>query len=96
MAKRLTPYLFRKTKRLKLNLNSLDVIHSLYIPSFRIKEDVVPGSEKMVWFIPQREGLYDLFCTEYCGLNHSYMLNMVKVMPDADFNKWYVDTTKRG
>ena len=84
-----------QNKAIKLNLNSLDVIHSLYIPSFRIKEDVVPGSEKMVWFIPQREGLYDLFCTEYCGLNHSYMLNTVKVMPDADFNKWYVDTTKR-
>lgn len=84
-----------QNKAIKLNLNSLDVIHSLFIPSFRIKEDVVPGREKMVWFIPQREGLYDLFCTEYCGLNHSYMLNTVKVMPEADFNKWYVDTTKR-
>ncbi len=82
-------------KAVKLNLNSLDVIHSLYIPSFRVKEDVVPGSEKMIWFIAQREGLYDLFCTEYCGLNHSYMLNTVKVMPDEQFNSWYVDTTKR-
>jgi len=82
-------------KAVKLNLVSLDVIHSLYIPSFRVKEDVVPGREKFVWFIPQREGIYELFCTEYCGLNHSYMYNWVKVMPETDFNKWYVDTTKR-
>ena len=84
-----------QNKAVRLNLNSLDVIHSLYIPAFRIKEDVVPGSEKFVWFIPQKEGIYDLFCTEYCGLNHSYMLNQVKVMPDKEFNAWYVDTTKR-
>lgn len=82
-------------KAVKLNLVSLDVIHSLYIPSFRVKEDVVPGSEKMVWFIAQREGLYDLFCTEYCGLNHSYMINTVKVMPEQQFNSWYVDTTQQ-
>jgi cytochrome c oxidase subunit 2 len=84
-----------QNKAVRLNLNSLDVLHSLYIPAFRVKEDVVPGREKFLWFIPQQEGLYDLFCTEYCGLNHSYMLNQVKVMPDKDFNAWYVDTTKR-
>jgi cytochrome c oxidase subunit 2 len=83
-----------QNKAVKLDLVSLDVIHSLYIPSFRVKEDVVPGREKFVWFIPQREGLYDLFCTEYCGLNHSYMLNQVKVMEEKKFNSWYVDTTK--
>jgi len=84
-----------QNKAIRLNLNSLDVLHSLYIPAFRVKEDVVPGREKFIWFIPQQEGLYDLFCTEYCGLNHSYMLNQVKVMPEKDFNAWYVDTTKR-
>jgi cytochrome c oxidase subunit II len=84
-----------QNKAVKLDLVSLDVIHSVYIPAFRVKEDVVPGREKFIWFIPQREGLYDLFCTEYCGLNHSYMLNQVKVMPEKDFNTWYVDTTKR-
>lgn len=82
-------------KPVKLDLVSLDVIHSLYIPSFRVKEDVVPGSEKFIWFVPQREGIFELFCTEYCGLNHSYMYNWVKVMPEDNFNKWYVDTTKR-
>lgn len=82
-------------KPVKLNLVSLDVIHSLYIPSFRVKEDVVPGREKFAWFIPQREGTYELFCAEYCGLNHSYMYNWVKVLPEQKFNEWYVDTTKR-
>lgn len=82
-------------KAVKLNLRSLDVIHSVYIPSFRVKQDVVPGAEKFLWFVPQREGIYELFCTEYCGLQHSYMYNWVKVMPDEEFNKWYVDTTKK-
>ena len=83
-----------QNKPVKLNLVSVDVIHSLFIPSFRIKEDVVPGQDKMVWFIAQQEGVYELFCTEYCGLNHSYMYNYVKVMPEEKFNSWYVDTTK--
>jgi len=82
-------------KAIKLELNSLDVVHSLYIPAFRIKEDVVPGSKKMQWFIPQIAGNYDLFCAEYCGLNHSYMINIVKVMPQEQFDAWYIDTTKQ-
>ena len=82
-------------KAVKLGLNSLDVLHSFYIPAFRIKEDIVPGREKMAWFIPQQEGLFDLFCAEYCGLNHSYMINLVKVMPEEQFNAWYIDTTQQ-
>lgn len=84
-----------KDKPVKLNLRSMDVIHSVYIPAFRVKQDVVPGAEKFAWFVPQKEGIYELFCTEYCGLQHSYMYNWVKVMPEEDFNKWYVDTTKK-
>ena len=84
-----------KDKPIKLNLKALDVIHSVYIPAFRVKEDMVPGRDKFMWFEPQREGIYELFCTEYCGLQHSYMYNWVKVMPQDDFNKWYVDTTQR-
>jgi len=81
-------------KAVKLSLNSADVLHGFFIPSFRIKEDVVPGREKMAWFIAGHEGYYDLFCTVYCGLNHSYMYSRVKVMPEDQFNAWYVDTTK--
>jgi cytochrome c oxidase subunit 2 len=84
-----------KDQPVKLNLRSMDVIHSVYIPAFRVKEDVVPGSEKFMWFTPTNEGIYELFCTEYCGLQHSYMYNWVKVMPQEDFNKWYTDTTQQ-
>lgn len=81
-------------KAVKLKLISLDVIHGFYIPAFRIKEDVVPGREKSAWFIPERKGLYELFCSEYCGMNHSYMYTWVKVMPEQKFNAWYADTIK--
>jgi len=83
-----------QNKAIKIKLTSMDVIHGFYIPAFRIKEDVVPGRDKMSWFIPQREGYYELFCSEYCGMNHSYMYNYVKVIPEDLFNAWYVDTTK--
>jgi len=76
-----------------LDLVALDVLHSLYIPAFRVKEDMVPGQEKVMWFIPGTEGEFDLFCTEYCGLEHSYMFTGVKVMPKADFESWIADTT---
>ncbi len=77
----------------KINLVSLDVIHSLFIPAFRIKSDMVPGRETMMWFLPQREGQYDLYCAEYCGLQHSYMTSIVKVLSNEDYLKWYTDTT---
>ena len=77
----------------KIKLISVDVIHSLFIPAFRIKSDMVPGREKMMWFLPQREGEYDLYCAEYCGLQHSYMESKVKVLSQEKYKKWYVDTT---
>jgi len=75
-------------KPVKLDLFSLDVIHSLYIPAFRIKEDVVPGKNNYLWFTAQQLGEFDLFCAEYCGDRHSYMLSKVKVIPEADYEKW--------
>lgn len=75
-------------KPVKLNLTSLDVIHSLYIPAFRIKEDVVPGKHNFMWFTAQEEGEYNIFCAEMCGDRHSYMLSKVKVLPEADYNTW--------
>jgi len=76
-----------------LDLVALDVIHSLYIPAYRVKEDMVPGQQKQMWFIPGTEGSFDLFCTEYCGLEHSYMFTGVKVLPPDEFNAWIEDTT---
>jgi cytochrome c oxidase subunit 2 len=77
----------------KIKLVALDVIHSLFIPAFRIKSDMVPGRETMMWFLPQREGTYDLYCAEYCGLQHSYMSSVVKVLSNEEYLKWYTDTT---
>jgi cytochrome c oxidase subunit 2 len=72
----------------KLAMTSLDVIHSAYIPAFRIKEDVVPGMTTHLWFTPREAGTYDLFCTEYCGVGHSHMRAVVEVLPEAAFARW--------
>uniref|UniRef100_UPI003217990E cytochrome c oxidase subunit II n=1 Tax=uncultured Draconibacterium sp. TaxID=1573823 RepID=UPI003217990E len=83
-----------KDKAVKLNLVAMDVLHSLYIPAFRVKQDMVPGKENnFMWFEPQKVGTYELFCAEYCGLQHSYMYSYVKVMEEADFQSWITDTT---
>ena len=78
----------------KLNLRAVDVLHSLYIPAFRLKEDMVPGLENnRAWFEATKEGTYSLFCTEYCGLQHSFMYTDVVVMSQEAFEEWYADTT---
>ncbi|MDX9941034.1 MAG: cytochrome c oxidase subunit II [Bacteroidales bacterium] len=77
-----------------VRLNALDVVHSLYIPAFRVKEDMVPGlANNQMWFQPNKVGNYSLFCTEYCGLQHSFMHTEVVVMEPAEFWEWYSDTT---
>ena len=73
----------------KIKLISLDVNHSLFIPAFRIKSDIIPGREKMMWFLPEALGKYEILCAEYCGLRHSYMNSMVNVLSKADFDTWY-------
>jgi cytochrome c oxidase subunit II len=73
----------------KVNLVSADVNHSLYIPQYRIKTDIIPGRVKFMWFNPETTGKYQIYCAEYCGLRHSYMSSTVIVMPKADFDKWY-------
>jgi cytochrome c oxidase subunit II len=75
-------------KPVKLILTSVDVIHSLFIPAYRIKEDCVPGMKTHLWFTADEIGSYDLFCTEYCGVGHSHMRSKVNVMPAADLTKW--------
>lgn len=76
-------------KNVKLEMKSVDVVHSLYIPAFRIKEDLVPGRETYLWFKPQTVGPADIFCAEYCGQRHAYMLSQVMVMEVNEFDKWY-------
>jgi cytochrome c oxidase subunit 2 len=74
---------------IKLNLTSVDVIHSFFIPAFRIKEDAVPGRQNYLWFKPQTVGPADVFCAEYCGQSHSYMMSAVIVMTPEEFRAWY-------
>lgn len=76
-------------KAVKLLLTSEDVLHSFYIPAFRIKEDCVPKMQTYLSFVPDEIGAYDIFCTEFCGLGHSGMVSKVVVMSDSDFNSWY-------
>jgi cytochrome c oxidase subunit 2 len=76
-------------KPVELIMTSEDVIHSLFIPAFRIKEDCVPGMKTHLWFNANEAGTYDIFCTEYCGVGHSHMLSKVIVMPAAAFDSWY-------
>ncbi len=80
----------------KLLINSADVLHSLYIPAYRIKEDAVPGRENYLWFLPDQTGSYDLFCTEYCGVAHSKMITKVEVISQSDFDAWYQGQKDRG
>ena len=72
----------------KLILTSQDVIHAFSVPAFRAKEDVVPGRYNQMWFQPTRVGTYPLFCTEFCGTDHSRMTGQVIVMPQADYARW--------
>lgn len=72
-----------------LVLSSTDVIHSLYVPEFRLKQDAVPGRFTRMTFVPTVPGTYPILCTEYCGTDHSRMLASVVVHPDrASFDAW--------
>jgi cytochrome c oxidase subunit 2 len=75
-------------KAVKLNLVSRDVLHSFYIPAFRLKEDLVPGKKNKMWFEATKTGRYDILCAEYCGQLHSYMLSSVTVLPVAEYEQW--------
>jgi cytochrome c oxidase subunit II len=76
-------------KPVRLDLRSEDVNHGLFIPAFRVKEDVIPGYANFLWFIPNNIGSYEILCTEYCGLLHSAMLSRAVVLEQAEFDKWF-------
>ena len=73
---------------IRLNLTSEDVIHSFYVPAFRVKKDAVPGRYNVAWFQATRPGKYHLFCAEYCGTKHSGMIGSIIVMEPAQFQDW--------
>jgi cytochrome c oxidase subunit 2 len=72
----------------KITLASEDVIHSFYVPAFRVKKDAVPGRYQHLWFQATKPGTYHLFCAEYCGTKHSGMIGWVTVMEPAAFQTW--------
>ncbi|MCA1562572.1 MAG: cytochrome c oxidase subunit II [Acidobacteria bacterium] len=72
----------------KLIMGSEDVIHSFYIPAFRVKADVIPGRYNTLWFEATKPGTYHLFCAEYCGTKHSGMTGRVVAMDPADYQAW--------
>ncbi|MDC0710118.1 cytochrome c oxidase subunit II [Stigmatella sp. ncwal1] len=72
----------------RLLITSRDVLHSFYVPAFRIKMDALPGRYTQVWFEATKPGTYQVLCTEYCGLSHSKMLAEVVVLAPEDFEEW--------
>ncbi len=81
-------YVVPQGRPVKLLMHSEDVIHSLYIPAFRKKIDVMPNRYTTYWFDATKPGDYHLYCAEYCGDQHSQMMALVKVRPDAEYQEW--------
>ena len=73
---------------IKITLASQDVIHSFFVPAFRLHFDVVPGRYRTTWFQPTKIGTFQLECSQYCGTNHSRMLGKIIVMSQADYENW--------
>jgi cytochrome c oxidase subunit 2 len=73
---------------IKLALASEDVIHSFFVPDFRLHRDVLPGRYTEIWFVPTKVGQYHLFCSQYCGTQHSGMVGTVFVMEPEDYQRW--------
>jgi cytochrome c oxidase subunit II len=73
---------------IKLLMISQDVIHSFYVPAFRIKQDVLPGRYTSIWFRATKPGKYHLFCAEYCGTNHSQMIGWIYALDRQQYQQW--------
>jgi cytochrome c oxidase subunit II len=81
-------------KPIRVILKSQDVIHSFFVPSFRIKQDAVPGHEIVAWFDATKPGKYEWPCAELCGFGHSGMKGWVYVHTPADYEKWAAENLK--
>src|ERR1700680_4386928 len=76
------------SRDVKMIMTSQDVIHSFFVPAFRLKQDVVPGRYTTLWFRATKAGTYHLFCSQYCGTQHSGMIGWVTVMEPRDYEAW--------
>ena len=75
-------------KPVRLVMTSQDVIHSFFVPAFRVKQDVVPGRDTEIWFQATKTGVFPLLCAEYCGTDHSMMRGRIVVMRPEDYAEW--------
>ena len=73
---------------IKLDITSTDVLHSLYIPAFRIKVDAVQGRHNYAWFLPNKLGSFFVQCTEFCGVGHAEMNATLRIVPVAEYEHW--------
>jgi cytochrome c oxidase subunit 2 len=80
----------------RLIMSSQDVIHSFFIPAFRVKHDVLPGTSEEIWFDPRKAGVFHLFCAEYCGTDHSRMTGRILVMQQPEFERWLASQDVNG
>jgi cytochrome c oxidase subunit 2 len=78
----------------RLLMTSRDVIHSFYVPAFRVKRDVLPGRYSELWFQAVAPGRYELLCAEYCGTGHSYMRGEIVALAPEAFDRWMADQTR--
>ncbi|XPV75491.1 MAG: cytochrome c oxidase subunit II [Desulfovibrio sp.] len=78
-------------KPIVIDMTSIDVLHSFYAPAFRIKMDTVPGMTTQAWFAAKREGEYNVFCAEYCGLQHSDMTTVIRAVSQKEYETWLAE-----
>jgi cytochrome c oxidase subunit 2 len=83
-------------RNVELIMTSQDVVHSFFVPEFRVKQDVLPGRYTTLWFRATRPGTYHLFCTQYCGTMHSGMIGSVYVMDPKDYRAWMTNGAPSG
>jgi cytochrome c oxidase subunit 2 len=83
-------------RKVKITMTTEDVIHSFYVPAFRIKLDVVPGKYSTVWFEATKPGRYHLFCSQYCGTGHSRMIGWIEVMEASEYQSWLAGGAAEG
>ncbi|TWT39690.1 cytochrome c oxidase subunit II [Blastopirellula retiformator] len=72
-----------------IEIESMDVLHSFFLPNMRVKQDVVPGMRQYVWFHPVKEGVSDIVCAELCGWGHYKMRGQITVDSAAEYDRWY-------
>jgi len=83
-------------KPVQLTMTSTDVIHSFYVPDYRVNQDILPGRYTYLWFTPDKTGEFVVFCNQYCGVGHSEMLAKIIVMPQADYDRWLTGAPAAG